>query len=268
MRIAYVEDNPTNFSLVERVARMAQHTVVSYTEGEIALSALKTEVYDLILMDVELAGEMNGLDLVRLLRKHGLQTPIVAVTAYAMLGDREKCIEAGCNEYLPKPLPISELVNTFAKYAELAKNAAKLESIAVEPVQEPIMLVAPNPEATAVLLERQEPTVPAMPPSVPTPALPSVPPVAPPTVPPAEPPSVPPVTPPSVPTPTPPSVPPVAPPTVPPAEPPSVPKPTRATAPLTPLPKPPSEAKPLPTSPRGNTKPITLKPDNVVDNKS
>lgn len=162
MRIAYVEDNPTNFSLVERVARMAQHTVVPYTEGEIALVALKTEVFDLILMDVELAGEMNGLDLVRELRKNGLQTPIVAVTAYAMLGDQERCIEAGCNEYLPKPLPITELIKTFAKYAELASAKAptpKPEATAPAPVPstpatstptltaQPVPVVPPQPEA-------------------------------------------------------------------------------------------------------------------------
>lgn len=116
MRIAYVEDNSTNLHLVQRVASMNQHVVVNYTEGEVALNELSYEKFDLILMDVELAGEMNGLQVTRALRARGLTTPIVAVTAYAMMGDREKCLEAGCNEYLPKPLPIAEFLMMLAKY--------------------------------------------------------------------------------------------------------------------------------------------------------
>src|SRR5690348_12851937 len=106
MRIAYVEDNPANLALVERVAGMNRHLIVSYNEGEVAMKELIHERFDLILMDVELAGEVGGLDVVRSLRKSGLKTPIVAVTAYAMMGDRDKCLEAGCDDYLPKPLPI------------------------------------------------------------------------------------------------------------------------------------------------------------------
>lgn len=123
MRIAYVEDNATNLSLVQRVAMMSTHTVVNYTEGEEALRELSYQKFDLILMDVELAGEMNGLEVTRTLRSRGLTTPIIAVTAYAMMGDREKCLEAGCNDYLPKPLPIHELMVMLAKY-EALQNAA------------------------------------------------------------------------------------------------------------------------------------------------
>ncbi|HLY24718.1 MAG TPA: response regulator [Aggregatilineales bacterium] len=122
MRIAYVEDNPTNLALVERVASMNKHVIVSYTEGEIAQKELMREKFDLILMDVELAGEIGGLQVVRSLRAQGLTTPIIAVTAYAMLGDRDRCIEAGCDDYLPKPLPIPQLLATLNRYDELVKN--------------------------------------------------------------------------------------------------------------------------------------------------
>lgn len=122
MRVAYVEDNSTNLALVERVASMNHHVIVSYTEGEIALRELMREKVDLILMDVELAGELSGLQVVRGLRAQGLTTPIIAVTAYAMMGDREKCLEAGCTGYLPKPLPIPELVSLLNHYDELVKQ--------------------------------------------------------------------------------------------------------------------------------------------------
>ena len=127
MRIAYVEDNSTNLALVERVASMNQHTVVSYMEGEVAKEALLHERFDLILMDVELAGEVSGLQVVRFLRANGIQTPIVAVTAYAMTGDRDKCMEAGCNDYLPKPMPIAELLALLNRYEKLLLEHVKAE---------------------------------------------------------------------------------------------------------------------------------------------
>ncbi len=125
MRIAYVEDNPTNLALVERVAKMSRHIIVAYSEGEIAASELLHEKFDLILMDVELAGELGGLQVVRRLRESGLQTPIIAVTAYVMMGDREKCLEAGCNDYLPKPLPITDLIAMLAKYDSVSPHPAE-----------------------------------------------------------------------------------------------------------------------------------------------
>ncbi|MBX3063409.1 MAG: response regulator [Anaerolineae bacterium] len=125
LQIAYVEDNATNIALMERVVKMAQHSLTTYTEGEVALEALQRERYDLILMDIELAGEMNGLQLVSRLRAGGLTTPVIAVTAYAMLGDREKCLAAGCNDYLPKPLPIMEVVALLNKYDAITKASSE-----------------------------------------------------------------------------------------------------------------------------------------------
>ncbi len=153
MRIAYVEDNATNLMLVRRVASMNAHEVVNYTEGEIAVQELAREKFDLILMDVELAGEMDGLDVVRALRKSGLTTPIYAVTAYAMMGDRERCLEAGCNGYLPKPLPIVELMTLLTRYeAQFALAGDPAPEPA--PVSQPITAhddpVAANAAALAV----------------------------------------------------------------------------------------------------------------------
>src|SRR5579859_4020716 len=138
MRIAYVEDNPTNQALVERVAGMNHHVIVTYNEGEVAVKELLNEKFDLILMDVELAGELGGLAVVRELRSNGLTTPIVAVTAYAMMGDRDKCLEAGCDDYLPKPLPIVELVAMLAHYDEIARRVAAGEPVPERKVPVPV----------------------------------------------------------------------------------------------------------------------------------
>ena len=127
MRILYVEDNPANLFLVQRVARMGNHDVVNYADGQSALDRFKDDNPDLVLMDVQLPGLLTGLDVVKALRKDGHKTPIIAVTAYAMSGDRERCLEAGCDGYLAKPLPVNELVELFKRYEPGVKPAETVE---------------------------------------------------------------------------------------------------------------------------------------------
>lgn len=126
MRILYVEDNLTNVSLVKRVAR--NHEVISYIDGEEALKNFKRDNPDLVLMDIQLAGPLNGLQVVEKLRADGHRIPIIAVTAYAMLGDRERCIAAGCDDYVAKPLPIPTLVEMFTKYEKVAQERRQEEA--------------------------------------------------------------------------------------------------------------------------------------------
>jgi two-component system cell cycle response regulator DivK len=116
MRILYVEDNPANISLLHRIARMGGHEVINYKEGEQALENFRRDKPDLILMDLQLAGALGGLDVVRKLRTDGVKTPIIAVTAYAMMGDKERCLEAGCDAYMAKPLAVAELVELVQQY--------------------------------------------------------------------------------------------------------------------------------------------------------
>lgn len=121
MKILYVEDNLTNVSLVKRVAR--GHTLISYVDGEEALRHFPQDDPDLVLMDVQLAGKMTGLDVVRKLRSDGVKVPIIAVTAYAMLGDRESCLQAGCDDYIAKPLPIPKLVEIIQTREKILKDS-------------------------------------------------------------------------------------------------------------------------------------------------
>lgn len=163
MRILYVEDNPANVFLVQRVARMGNHEVIHYSEGQPALDHFEADKPDLVLMDVQLPGLLTGLDVVKALRAKGHQTPMVAVTAYAMSGDRERCLEAGCNGYLSKPLPVGELVELFKRYEAQLKPASRpdakpeaqtIVSAAVSAMLSsvstaPIVEAAPVPVATA-----------------------------------------------------------------------------------------------------------------------
>lgn len=173
MRVLYVEDNEVNQLLVARVMRARQCEVIFRDEGEGALEALAEDpTIDLVLLDIELAGSFSGLDVIRAMRARNDHRPVVAVTAYAMMGDRERILEAGCDQYLPKPLVIPDLLNVLDHYQQhLAdKGAAALtpapgaepaaalatpapEAAPITPAEAPLCAPAPVAEARASLPE-------------------------------------------------------------------------------------------------------------------
>jgi len=115
-KILIVEDNPQNMRLVEMALSAKRYTLLEATNGEEALEMAKKERPDLIIMDVQLP-KMSGLEVTRKLREipEFNRTPIIAVTAYAMKGDEEKALDAGCSGYLSKPIRARELPNLIAK---------------------------------------------------------------------------------------------------------------------------------------------------------
>lgn len=108
--ILCVEDNDTNMRLVSRIVEGERHEFLGATDGVMALDMARREKPDLILLDINIPG-LNGLELARLLKadKALAEIPLIATTANVLVGDRERCLEAGCDEYLPKPLDIREL---------------------------------------------------------------------------------------------------------------------------------------------------------------
>ena len=151
MRILYVEDNAVNLSLIARIAQMNKHDLVSHKDAESALAALDAGLtIDLILLDIQLAGEMDGIAFAKILRAQGRTVPIIAITAYAMTGDKERIIAAGCNEYLPKPLPIAEFLTLLAKYdPSVRKSAPEASSDAAPPAETKSQPEAPAPSVSA-----------------------------------------------------------------------------------------------------------------------
>ncbi len=111
LRILIVEDNQVNLLLATTILTKAGHRTDGANNGLEALSAIRSRPYDLILMDMMMP-EMDGLDATRAIRKlrgSRSETPIIAMTANAMKGDREKCLQAGMNDYLSKPIDKAKL---------------------------------------------------------------------------------------------------------------------------------------------------------------
>jgi len=115
-KILIVEDNPQNMRLIEMALSAESYTLLGTTDGEEALEVAKKERPDLIIMDIQLP-KMSGLEVTRKLREipEFSRTPIIAITAYAMKGDKEKALNAGCNAYLSKPIRARDLPGLIAK---------------------------------------------------------------------------------------------------------------------------------------------------------
>lgn len=118
LRVLLAEDNVINQTLVVRLLENAGHTVTVAPNGKKALEALETGRFDVIVMDIQMP-EMSGFEATRRIRDRekatGERIPIVALTAHAMKGDREKCLEMGMDAYLTKPLRREELFETLSR---------------------------------------------------------------------------------------------------------------------------------------------------------
>ncbi len=115
-KILIVEDNSQNMKVELMALRPHGYTLLQATDGEEALEIAVNNKPDLIIMDIQLP-EISGLEVTRRLRQMPTfsHTPIIALTAYAMKGDREKVIEAGCDAYLSKPISTRELPKVVAE---------------------------------------------------------------------------------------------------------------------------------------------------------
>lgn len=122
-KILYVEDNPQNMRLVRKILKHAGYEVLEAENGNDGITVATTESPDLILMDVNLP-DIDGLEVTKILKtEHNMTNiPIIALTANAMVGDREKALEAGCDGYLPKPISKADLLQTVSEYLEKSRT--------------------------------------------------------------------------------------------------------------------------------------------------
>ena len=116
-KILCVEDNAVNMLLISRIIEAEGYELIKAEDGNVALDVLKNTVPDLILLDINLPG-ISGLELARLFKADDkiAHVPLIATTAQVLSGDRERCLEAGCDDYIPKPLDIRKLRELMRSY--------------------------------------------------------------------------------------------------------------------------------------------------------
>lgn len=132
LRILLAEDQVVNRILAVRLLEKAGHTVTVAGTGREVLAALEREQFDLVMMDVQMP-EMDGISATAAIRERerggGAHLPILAITAHAMSGDRERCLAAGMDDYLPKPIQAKALYEAIAHLCMSASDLRQDETL-------------------------------------------------------------------------------------------------------------------------------------------
>ncbi len=114
-RILVAEDDRVNQTIIRHVLERSGLEVTVADNGQQALDQVRSAAYDLVLMDIQMP-VMNGYEATRHIRALSPDLPVVALTAHAMKGEKEKCLEAGCQDYLAKPIDKAQLFEVLARY--------------------------------------------------------------------------------------------------------------------------------------------------------
>lgn len=147
LHVLVAEDNPVNQLLAKRILKKLSHHVTVVSNGREALSAVQARNFDLVAMDVQMP-EMDGLDATAAIRNWektaGTHVLILAMTAHAMKGDRERCLASGMDGYVSKPIRIGELDRAIAQLLGSSRSAGRppLEQTREDGVMDPAALLA------------------------------------------------------------------------------------------------------------------------------
>ena len=128
-QILIIEDNEENLNLMSYLLRMHGYQVIQARDGEHGLHVGKYEKFDLIICDIQIP-KIDGYEvIVRFKSKSSplRDIPLIAITAYAMVGDREKILQTGCNGYIPKPIDPEAFVSQIERFLPVEKRIARLD---------------------------------------------------------------------------------------------------------------------------------------------
>ncbi|MBU4077385.1 MAG: response regulator [Euryarchaeota archaeon] len=119
VKVLVVEDNPLNMELILEILRSQGFTVDTVDDGEKAIKITEKSSYDLILMDIALPG-IDGVEATKIIKSRPAykNVPVVALTAFAMAGDKERLLKAGFNDYISKPLDVHQFITKMEKYGK------------------------------------------------------------------------------------------------------------------------------------------------------
>lgn len=115
--VLIVEDNELNMKLFEDLLEAHGYETVQTNDGRKVMDMAREHMPDLIIMDIQLP-EISGLDVTEMLKKDDAlkAIPVIAVTAFAMKGDEEKIRQRGCEDYIAKPISVTEFINVIKKH--------------------------------------------------------------------------------------------------------------------------------------------------------
>ena len=119
-KVLVVEDNEKNMYLISFILEKMGHRVLQADSGEKGIELASRDQPDLILMDIQLPG-IDGLEATKRIRQSA-DVPIIAITSFAMSGDRERLLAAGCNGYIEKPINPETIMGEIAAYLEKAEE--------------------------------------------------------------------------------------------------------------------------------------------------
>ncbi len=156
LRVLLVDDGDSNRKLISLILKRAGAKLVEACDGQQACdAALGSETFDVILLDMQMP-IMDGYTAAGKMREAGLTTPIIALTAHAMKGDREQCLEAGCSDYLTKPVSAEELLARMEQVHALSPHSvaiaeATITQLEAEPIQS--NLPVEDPEFAEIVID-------------------------------------------------------------------------------------------------------------------
>lgn len=121
-KILVIDDSPINLNLIEAIfSKRPEIQIVTATTGKQAIEEAQNQQFELIFLDIHLP-DINGNEVTQKLRGSGINTPIIALTADATLENKNLCLEAGCTEFITKPVGVNELLSITRQYIPLVES--------------------------------------------------------------------------------------------------------------------------------------------------
>jgi len=158
LRVLLAEDNPVNQRLVVKLMEKQGHKLVVTGNGQEALAALERDTFDLVLMDVQMP-EMGGFEAARHIREReastGTHIPIIAMTAHALKGDRERCLEAGMDAYVSKPIQARLLFEAIEKLVPAPTPEPTPAAVVIVDEKLPTRVEVPKARANDKIFDRE-----------------------------------------------------------------------------------------------------------------